>query len=179
MVCVAKRDNPLKPLIIITWYESAIGKSEYARLVKTLIWTAFWPVSASYQWIQAETRTIQAETRRNTRRESRIKFGPISSRFRSGPISIQARFQSVLFFFLRCWEDEQTKRSIASMVQRLGRVGDESAESYPSQPAPRRVRVTSQSTQLRGDWLGRESELTRSTRHYDDNFVPHRNSMWK
>ena len=29
------------------------------------------------------------------------------------------------------------------MVQRLGRVGDESAESYPSRPAPRRVRVTS------------------------------------
>ena len=66
-----------------------------------------------------------------------------------------------------------------AMVQRLGRVGDESAESYPSRPAPRRVRVTSRSTQLRGDRLGRESELTRSTRHYDDDFVPHRNSMWK
>ena len=64
-------------------------------------------------------------------------------------------------------------------VQRLGRVGDESAESYPSRPAPRRVRVTSLSTQLRGNRQGRESELTRSTRYYDDNFVPHRNSMWK
>ena len=42
-------------------------------------------------------------------------------------------------------------------IQRLGRVGDESAESYPSRPAPRRVRVTSRSTQLRGDRLGRES----------------------
>jgi len=61
-------------------------------------------------------------------------------------------------------------------VQRLGRVGDESAESYPPRPAPRRVRVTSQSTQLRGDRLGRES---RSTRHYDDDFVSHRNSTWK
>ena len=39
----------------------------------------------------------------------------------------------------------------------------ESAESYPSRSAPRRVRVTSQSIQLRGDRLGRESELTRST----------------
>ena len=65
------------------------------------------------------------------------------------------------------------------MVQRLGRVGDEVAESYPSRPAPRRVRVTSRLTQLRGDRLGRESELTRSTRHHDDDFVPHRNSMWK
>jgi len=68
--------------------------------------------------------------------------------------------------------------TLHDMVQRLGRVGDESAESYPSRPAPRRVRVTSQSTQLRGDQLSRESELTRSTRHYDD-FVPHRNLMWK
>ena len=70
-------------------------------------------------------------------------------------------------------------RQLKSTVQRLGRVGDESAESYPSRPAPRRVRVTSHSTQLRGDRLGRESELTRSTWHYDDDFVPHRNSMWK
>ena len=62
-------------------------------------------------------------------------------------------------------------------VQRLGRVGDESTESYPSRPAPRRVRVTSQSTQLRGDRLGRESELARSTRHYDDDFVSHCNSI--
>ena len=66
---------------------------------------------------------------------------------------------------------------VQSTVQRLGRVGDESAESYPSRPAPRRVRVTSWSTQLRGDRLGRESELTRSTRHYDDDFVSHRSSM--
>jgi len=62
-------------------------------------------------------------------------------------------------------------------VQRLGRVGDESAESYPSRPTPRRVRVTSRSTQLRGGRLSRESELTRSTQHYDDDFVPHRNSI--
>ena len=34
--------------------------------------------------------------------------------------------------------------------------------AYPSRPAPRRVRVTSRLTQLRGDRLGRESELTRS-----------------
>ena len=32
------------------------------------------------------------------------------------------------------------------MVQRLGRVGDESAESYSSRSTPRRVRVTSRST---------------------------------
>ena len=55
----------------------------------------------------------------------------------------------------------------AYMVQRLGRVGDELAESYPSRPAPRRVRVTSRSTQLRGvdsvenqSWLGRLGIMT-------------------
>ena len=63
----------------------------------------------------------------------------------------------------------------SNTVQRLGRVGDESAESYPSRPAPRRV--TSRSTQLRGDRLGRGSELSQSTRHYDDDFVSHHNSM--
>ena len=56
----------------------------------------------------------------------------------------------------------------------------DSAESETSRPSRIRLgplRVTSRSTQLRGDRLGRESELTRSTQHYDDDFVPHRNSM--
>ena len=75
-------------------------------------------------------------------------------------------------------------RDILHMVQRLGRVGDESAESETSRPSRIRlgplrdgVRFTSRSTQLREYRLGRESEFTRSTRHYDNNFMPHRNSM--
>ena len=32
----------------------------------------------------------------------------------------------------------KTSKARANMVQRLGRVGDESAESYPSRPTPRR-----------------------------------------